>query len=86
MIKDLLKRRIALFLALFMLIGLVPFGTLAESIGRSEPTRAKVNTGGNGEAVHSRSYWTTKANDIEGFRQGAYTFDEHCLITNPLTV
>ena len=48
MIKDLLKRRIALLLALFMVIGLVPFGTLAESIGRSEPTRATLNPGVSG--------------------------------------
>ena len=38
---------------------------------------------GTGEVVHGRSYWITKTNDIEGFKQGAYNFDEHGLITNP---
>ena len=38
---------------------------------------------GTGEVVHGRSYWITKTNDIEGFKQGSYNFDEHGLITNP---
>ena len=35
---------------------------------------------GTGEVVHGRSYWITKTNGIEGFKEGAYTFDAHGLI------
>ena len=31
---------------------------------------------GTGELVHGRSYWITKTNGIEGFKEGAYTFDD----------
>ncbi|MBQ5488619.1 MAG: hypothetical protein IIT70_07190, partial [Clostridia bacterium] len=62
MIKNLLKRRIALLLALFMVIGLVPFGTLAESIGRSEPTRAAIDPGVSGlTASYDTGTWSTNS-------------------------
>ncbi|MBR3383170.1 MAG: phosphodiester glycosidase family protein [Clostridia bacterium] len=41
---------------------------------------------GTGEVVHGRSYWITKTNDIEGFKPGAYTFDDHGCMIDPPTV
>ncbi len=51
-----------------------PFTAADGTVSSMEPGYYYVK--GTGELIHGRSYWITKTNDIEGFKEGAYNFDE----------